>query len=36
MSAAKKLAREWIEIWDQGNPSTLPLAGDFVHDERGV
>lgn len=31
MSNAKQLARQWIEIWDKGDPMTLPLADDFVH-----
>ncbi|MFQ5527918.1 MAG: nuclear transport factor 2 family protein [Thermoanaerobaculia bacterium] len=31
MDQAKKLAREWIEVWDRGDPSTLPLADGFVH-----
>ncbi len=28
---AKRLAREWIEIWDRGEPRALPLADEFVH-----
>ena len=31
MNQAKKLAREWGEIWNSGDPATLPLADDFVH-----
>jgi len=31
MSEAGRLARAWIEIWDRGDPATLPLADDFVH-----
>lgn len=31
MDQARRLAREWIEIWGRGDPSTLPLAADFVH-----
>ena len=29
---AKRLARDWIEIWGRGDPRTLPLAGDFTHE----
>lgn len=31
MNDAKKLARGWIEVWGRDDPSTLPLADDFVH-----
>lgn len=31
MKQARTLARDWIEAWDRGNPSALPLADDFVH-----
>lgn len=31
MNRAKRLAREWIEVWGRGDPTTLPLAEDFVH-----
>jgi ketosteroid isomerase-like protein len=31
MENAKSLARQWIEVWDDGDPTTLPLADDFVH-----
>ena len=31
MRDARELARDWIEIWDRGDPSALPLADDFVH-----
>ncbi|MCB9845200.1 MAG: nuclear transport factor 2 family protein [Phycisphaeraceae bacterium] len=30
-SDAASLAREWIEVWNSGDPTTLPLADDFVH-----
>jgi len=31
MNEAKKLAREWIEVWGRDDPSVLPLAENFVH-----
>ena len=31
MNQAAKLARQWIEIWDRGEPSTLPLADELAH-----
>ena len=31
MEQARTLARLWIEVWDGGDPMTLPLARDFVH-----
>ena len=31
METAKRLARQWIEIWGSGDPLALPLANDFVH-----
>lgn len=30
--SAGELARQWIEVWDGGDPTTLPLADDFVHE----
>ena len=32
MDSAKRLAREWIETWEHGDPLTLPLAQNFVHE----
>lgn len=32
MKQARTLARAWIEVWGRGEPSTLPLADDFVHE----
>lgn len=32
MTDAKRLARLWIEVWDGGDPTTLPLAAGFVHE----
>ena len=29
---AKRLARVWIETWNGGDPYSLPLAEDFVHE----
>lgn len=31
MEQARRLARQWIEVWGRDDPATLPLAEDFVH-----
>lgn len=32
MHDAKRLAREWIEVWRRGDPESLPLAEAFMHE----
>lgn len=31
MTEAEQLARQWIELWNQGKPDDIPLATHFIH-----